>query len=155
MNAFIAVVRILKWEIIKRYYNLRYILIGYAALLLLLVVLPAQIGKVHPVFDVILFVFGLLIMLAAFFLIVIYPTNAIITGLRDQHTPLERSRPVPFALSMAAQLLTNATVILLIYGLSVAASEHSSTQPPIRRMMNPNTKSQIKYSLIIVPMVAI
>jgi len=115
--------RVLKWELVKRYYSLRYLLACFAALVLLLFALPAPVGQAPPAQEALLFISSMLIMAGSFYLIAIYPINALITGIRNQHAPLERSRAVPFTLSMAAQFLANAAVILLASGLFLAATE--------------------------------
>ena len=115
--------KLLKWELIKRYYSLRYLLAGFAALLLLLLALPVPVGETPPAFVAVLFISIMLIIAGSFYIIAIYPSYTLVTGLRNQHAPLERSRAVPFALSTAAQFLANAVAILLTSGLVLAVTE--------------------------------
>ena len=115
-------VKLLKWELLKRYYSLRFLLAGMIGLLLLLSIWPAPGDVIPPALSLFLMASGVLIVFASFCVIMIYPSYALASGLRNKCAPLERSRSLSFALSMAAQFLSSALIILLTSGLVLLAA---------------------------------
>ena len=115
-------VKLLKWEMIKRYYSLRYIMACMIGLLLLLSVWPTPGPMIPSALSFFLMASGVLIVFGSFCMIMIYPSYTLASGLRNNSAPLERSRSLSFTLSMAAQFLASAMIILLTSGLVLLAA---------------------------------
>ena len=109
-------IKILKWELLKEFNISKWFFLVIFSFLLILTIIPKY--KFNEPYDIFIRFSGLAIIIIAFFFTCMYPTLSLIFELRQPYALLEKSRPVLFAKTLIARLISNILIFSIGYGIA-------------------------------------
>lgn len=152
---------ILKWELTKRMYHLRWIILSYLLLIGILYILPTPGGiGFEEGLPAVLSFSSMLITIASAYIVLIYPTLAIITDFTKKYGLLEKTHSQPFILTATARVIINIAIVLVGSGLFCLASEvmkrfHTETTKFLILNLTISYESLLLTTAVILPVVAL
>ena len=110
---------VLKWELRKRIYQLRWIVLSFIILIGIIYLVPMPADGMSTLLLILLF----LVAVGSVYIVFVYPTLSTVTDLRRKYFLLEKMRSQPFIIVAITKTILNVISVLIGSGLFLLTAE--------------------------------